>query len=228
MGTDWGAEGQEDGEGQEEEPSEGQEEESGEGQEEESGEDDLIVAPDGNFRRLAPVRDLTLREGDRYVHVHVGTAQQLKWQTALALALRRQHIAAQESAPTPGYGAVRKQTMGREWAALRRLSQVQVGRELMHQWCQAHGLECGLDPNACHPTIGQGFALRRAKSYYKTFCSQVYGGLLWQKFFVALGEVWGDDYLSSRLSFSLEFRTAGQNRNPHRTQQQQLAAVSWK
>ena len=176
----------------------GQEEEPSEGQEEESGEDELLVAPDGNFRRLAPVRELTLREGDRYVHVHVGGADKLIGQIALALALRRQHIAAQDRAPTPGYGAVRKQTMGREWAALRRLSQEQVGRELLHQWCQTHGMDCGLDPNACHPTMGRGFALRQAQGYYKTFCSKVYGGLLWQKFFVALGEVWGDD---KNLSF---------------------------
>ena len=196
----------------------GQEEEASEGQEEEAGEDELLAAPDGNFPRQGlPVRETVLREGDRYVHLHVGTADKLTEQIALALALRRQHIAAQESAPTPGYGAVRKQTMGREWAALRRLSQEQVGRELLHQWCLAHGSDWGLEPNACRPTEGQGASLRRAQGYYKTYCSQVHGGLFWQKFFVALGEVWGDDYLSSRLSFSLEFRTAGQNRNPHRT-----------
>ena len=109
--------------------------------------------------------------------------------------------------------------MGREWAPLRRLSQVQVGRELMHQWCQAHGLDCGLDPNACHPTIGQGFALRRAKSYYKTFCSQVYGGLLWQKFFVALGEVWGDDknlsFLTALVFFGVSHSRTEQEPTPH-------------
>ena len=170
-------------------------EEAGEGLEEEAGGDEILAAQDSNFRRQGlPVREIVERRGDVYVHVHVGGADTLIGQMALALQLRRECINAHARASTPGYGAVRVN----EWAALRRLSQVQVGRALMHEWCQRHGSEYGLEPDAAHPETGRGESLRRAQGYYKTYCFNVYGGQHWLKFLVALGEVWGDD---KNLSF---------------------------